>query len=67
MQQDIIAFAKALVKSCGEQLRHVSTVIPEYKTDFQDLVTEYDRRIEQQIHDALMKNFLPTAFWEKKV
>ncbi len=62
MQQDIIAFAKALVKSCGEQLRHVSTVIPEYKTDFQDLVTEYDRRIEQQIHDALIEKFPTHSF-----
>lgn len=57
MQQDVIEFAIELVRACGEQLRRVSTVTPEYKTDFQDLVTDYDRSIEEQIHHALKERF----------
>ena len=53
MQQDVIEFAIELVRACGEQLRRVSTVTPEYKTDFQDLVTESDRSMEEQMHHAL--------------
>ena len=57
MQQDVIEFAIELVRDCGAQLRRVSEVTPEYKTDFQDLVTEYDRSIEEQIHNALKVKF----------
>ncbi|MFR5076501.1 MAG: hypothetical protein ACLTDX_00080 [[Clostridium] innocuum] len=68
MQQDVIEFAIELVRACGEQLRRVSTVTPEYKTDFQDLVTEYDRSMEEQIHHASeSSDFRHTAFWEKSV
>lgn len=62
MQQDVIAFALKLVRTCGEQLRQVSAVTPEFKTDFQDLVTEYDRSIEEQIHNALKEKFPAHSF-----
>ena len=62
MQQDVIEFAIELVRDCGAQLRRVSEVTPEYKTDFQDLVTEYDRSIEEQIHNALKVKFPTHSF-----
>ena len=62
MQQDVIEFAIELVRDCGAQLRRVSEVTPEYKTDFQDLVTEYDRSIEEQIRYALKVKFPTHSF-----
>ena len=62
MQQDVIEFAIELVRDCGAQLRRVSEVTPEYKTDFQDLVTEYDRSIEEQIRNALNVKFPTHSF-----
>ena len=56
-QNEMIEFAKKLVLECGEKLREAGKLNVEYKTGIQDLVTQYDRMIEQYMYHKIQEQY----------